>query len=55
MAGVDQEMFRWRVVVAPTTYAMATVVTLLAATASALWVRRSLDHLDLIGVLKNRE
>ena len=55
MASVDQEMFRWRVVVAPTTYAMATVVTLLAATASALWVRRSLDHLDLIGVLKNRE
>jgi len=55
MAGVDQEMFRWSVVVAPTTYAMATVVTLLAATASALWVRRSLDHLDLIGVLKNRE
>jgi putative ABC transport system permease protein len=55
MAGIDQEMFRWAVVVAPTTYAMATVVTVLAATASALWVRRSLDHLDLIGVLKNRE
>jgi len=55
MAGVDQEMFRWSVVVAPTTYAMATVVTLLAAAASALWVRRSLDHLDLIGVLKSRE
>jgi putative ABC transport system permease protein len=55
MSGVDQEMFRWAVVVAPTTYAMATVVTLLAATASALWVRRNLDHLDLIAVLKNRE
>jgi putative ABC transport system permease protein len=55
MASVDQEMFRWAVVVAPTTYALATVVTLLAATASALWVRRNLDHLDLIAVLKNRE
>jgi putative ABC transport system permease protein len=55
MAGVDQEMFRWAVVVAPRTYAMATAVALLAATASALWVRRSLDHLDLIGVLKTRE
>jgi len=55
MTNVDQEMFRWSVVVAPLTYAMATVVTLLAATASALWVRRSLDRLDLIGVLKNRE
>jgi hypothetical protein len=28
---------------------------LLAAAASALWVRRSLDRLDLIGVLKTRE
>jgi len=55
MAGVDQEMFRWAVVVAPHTYAMAAVVAVLAATASALWVRRSLDHLDLIGVLKTRE
>jgi putative ABC transport system permease protein len=55
MGSVDQEMFRWAVTVAPTTYAMATAVTLLAATASALWVRRNLDHLDLIAVLKNRE
>jgi putative ABC transport system permease protein len=55
MRGVDQEMFRWAVVVAPRTYAMAAFVTLLAATASALWVRRSLDHLDLIAVLKTRE
>jgi len=30
-------------------------VALLAAGASALWVRRSLDRLDLIGVLKTRE
>ena len=55
MRGVDQEMFRWAVVVLPRTYAMATFVTLVAATASALWVRRSLDRLDLIAVLKTRE
>ena len=55
MGSVDQEMFRWVVVVAPSTYAMASFVALLAATASALWVRRSLDHLDLIAVLKTRE
>ncbi|HEX7454096.1 MAG TPA: ABC transporter permease, partial [Polyangiaceae bacterium] len=55
MSNVDQETFRWAVVVAPRTYAMATVVALLAATVSALWVRRSLDQLDLIGVLKTRE
>jgi len=55
MSNVDQEMFRWAVIVAPRTYALATTVALLAATAAALWVRRSLDHLDLIAVLKTRE
>jgi putative ABC transport system permease protein len=55
MGSVDQETFRWQVVVSPRTYALAVVVTLLAAAASALWVRRSLDRLDLISVLKARE
>jgi len=55
MGSVDQEVFRWAVVVAPRTYALAAFVALLAATGSALWVRRSLDHLDLIAVLKTRE
>jgi putative ABC transport system permease protein len=55
MGAVDQELFRWAVVVAPRTYLLATAVALLAAAASALWVRRSLDRLDLIGVLKTRE
>lgn len=55
MSQVDQETFRWAVVVSPSTYALATAVALLAAAASALWVRRSLDRLDLIGVLKTRE
>jgi putative ABC transport system permease protein len=55
MHSVDRETFRWLVVVAPRTYVLATAVALLAAAASALWVRRSLDRLDLIGVLKTRE
>jgi len=55
MRQVDQETFRWAVVVAPRTYALASVVSLLAASAAALWVRRSLDRLDLIAVLKTRE
>jgi putative ABC transport system permease protein len=52
---VDQEQFRWAVYVAPSTYLMAAAVGLLAAAASALWVRRNVDRLDLIGVLKTRE
>jgi putative ABC transport system permease protein len=55
MRNVDQEAFRFTVVVAPRTYLLCTVVALLAAAASALWVRRSLDRLDLIAVLKTRE
>ena len=51
----DQETFRMVAVVAPRTYLLATAITLLSAAASALWVRRDLDHLDLIGVLKTRE
>jgi putative ABC transport system permease protein len=55
MSAVDKETYRWQVVVAPQTYTLAAVVALLAAAASALWVRRSLDRLDLIAVLKTRE
>ena len=55
MATVDQETFRFQVVVLPQTYALSAGVTLLAAAASALLVRRKLDQLDLISVLKARE
>jgi putative ABC transport system permease protein len=55
MASIDQETFRWAVVVTPRTYLLAAMVALLAAAASALWVRRSVDRLDLMGVLKTRE
>lgn len=52
---VDPEMYRLPVILSPWTYAFATAVVLLAAAGSALLVRRRLDHLDLIGVLKTRE
>jgi len=55
MRSVDRESFRWQVVIAPETYLMVVVVVLAAALSSALLVRRSLDRLDLIGVLKSRE
>jgi putative ABC transport system permease protein len=52
---VDPETFRFSTIVSARTYLLATVVALAAALASGLWVRRSLDSLDLIGVLKTRE
>jgi putative ABC transport system permease protein len=54
-AGVDTELFRIPVIVAPPTYAFAVLVTVLAGAASGLLVRRRLDALDLVAVLKARE
>ena len=55
MATIDPERYRWPVVISPVSYAFAAVVVLAAAALSALLVRRHLDRLDLIGVLKTRE
>jgi putative ABC transport system permease protein len=55
MSTVDHETFRWQVVVAPSTTLLVICVVLLASAASAFWVRRSLDKLNLIEVLKARE
>lgn len=52
---VDPETYRLPVVLTARSYAFAAVVTLAAAIFSALLVRRRLDRLDLIGVLKTRE
>jgi putative ABC transport system permease protein len=55
MSGIDTEQYRFPVVISMQTYAYAAVVTLGAAALSALLVRRKLDRLDLIAVLKTRE
>ncbi len=55
LRGADQESFRLAPIVSARTYALATILTLVAGAASALLVRRKLDHLDLVGVLKTRE
>jgi len=55
MAANDPEAFRFPMAISHHTYAFAALVTVLAAVASALLVRRKLDKLDLIEVLKTRE
>lgn len=55
VAMVDQEVFRFPLVIERSTYGIATSVVLIASAASGLLVRRSLDHLDLIAVLKSRD
>ena len=51
----DPEQFRMPMLISPRTYAFSAVVVLAAAVVSALLVRRRVDALDLVGVLKTRE
>jgi putative ABC transport system permease protein len=52
---IDPERFRLPLTISPGTYAYAAWVALASGVASALLVRRKLDTLDLIAVLKTRE
>lgn len=54
-AWMASDTFRIPMVVAPTTYMIAATITLVSAAASGLLVRRRLDRMDLISVLKTRE
>jgi putative ABC transport system permease protein len=55
VAGFDTELYRIPLVIHPASYARAAIVTGVAAAVSGLLVRRRLDHLDLVEVLKSRE
>jgi putative ABC transport system permease protein len=52
---VSSDLFRFPLVVAPPTYAFGVGIFAAAVLASALLVRRRLDRLDLVAVLKARE
>ncbi len=52
---MQNDLFRVPVVLVPKTYAFAVTVVLVSAALSALAVRRRLDRLDLIAVLKTAE
>jgi putative ABC transport system permease protein len=55
MAGFNNEIYRLSFVVAPATVAWSFLIVIGAAFVSGLLVRRKLDGLDLVGVLKTRE
>lgn len=52
---VDAELYRFPLVINPGTYLLAVSVVLVAGVATGLLVRRKIDHLDLVAVLKTRE
>lgn len=55
VASLSSDLYQIPVVFSRRTFALAVVVVIAAALASALLVRRKLQRLDLIGVLKTRE
>ena len=52
---MQNDLFRIPLVVEPSTYAFSGTVVLASAVISSLVVRRRLDHLDLVAVLKTKE
>jgi putative ABC transport system permease protein len=52
---IQSDEFFFPVVISPATYAFAALSVLAAGAVSALIVRRRVDTLDLVGVLKTRE
>lgn len=54
-AAYDSELYRLPLVVSPSSYAYAFIVITLAALGSGWLIRRQLNQLDLIAVLKTRE
>ena len=55
VSAFDTELYRFPLVVSARSYAVSALVVALAAALSGLLVRRKLDHLDLVEVLKTRE
>jgi putative ABC transport system permease protein len=53
--GLDTEVYRIPLIVGRQTCGFAVAVVLVGAAVSGLIVRRKLDHLDLVSVLKTRE
>lgn len=52
---VDTELYRFPLIINPGTYLVAVSVVLVAGVVTGLLVRRKVDHLDLVAVLKTRE
>jgi putative ABC transport system permease protein len=55
VATLPHELFRVPLILEPDTYALAALVVIVAAVLSSLVVRRRIDRLDLVAVLKTRE
>jgi putative ABC transport system permease protein len=55
VSSIESEVYRFPLAITPSTVAWSALVVIAAAAVSGLIVRRLLDRLDLVGVLKTRE
>ena len=55
MQSMQTDIFRIPLVLNPRTYAYAAVVILVSSLLSGIVIRRKINRLDLVGVLKTRE
>jgi putative ABC transport system permease protein len=55
VGSLRMDAYRVPLVVGPRTYVISAAITVLAAAVSGWIVRRRIDHMDLIAVLKTRE
>ncbi|MBN2370852.1 MAG: FtsX-like permease family protein [Vicinamibacteria bacterium] len=55
MSSIESEVYRFPLIITPQAMARSALVVLIAAAISGLFVRRKLDRLDLVAVLKTRE
>lgn len=55
VSGIDTELYRFPLIISPGTYVLASAVALVSGTGAALLVRRRINNLDMVGVLKTRE
>lgn len=53
--GLQTDLFRIPLILDPSTYSFSAAVVVVSAAVSGLIVRRKVDHLDLVAVLKTRE
>lgn len=55
VANMQTDLYRVPVIIDSATYAMAATVVLVSSVISSLMIKRKLDHLDLVAVLKTKE
>jgi putative ABC transport system permease protein len=55
IGNLENELFRFPIIIGSGTYAFAATVVFVSAAISGIMIKRKLDRLDLVAVLKTKE